>query len=106
MSYIDVWHPNFLPPNLTIGKAWDFGQIVRTESLVPIRDDLANLISENQTVHRPVGEPETIVQPSKQVAAESINSSKAEIDQIEGEMVSKRTLTLDHFLPRAYPAAQ
>ena len=52
LSYIDIRHPNFLPPNLTVGEARDFGpQIVRAESLVPVKDDTTNLVSQNHTVH-------------------------------------------------------
>ena len=102
LSYIDIRHPNFLPPSFTIGEAWDFGPwIVRAKSLVLVRDDIANLISQNCTVHRPVGGPQTLVQPTRQVAAESVNSSEVETDQGEEEMVSKRTLTLERFLPGA-----
>jgi len=66
----------------------------------------ANLVSQNQTIHRPVGEPETLVQPSGQVIAKFVNSSEVETDQIEGEMVSKRMLTLDRFLTDALLAMQ
>ena len=107
LLYIDMRHPNFLPPNLSVGEAWDFGpQIVRAKSIMLVRDESANLISQNCTVHRPVGEPEAQVQLSEQVATESINSFKKEVDKCEEEMVSKRTLTLDRFLPGARPATK
>ena len=46
-------HPNFLPPNLSVGKAWDFSpRIVRVESLELVWDKSANLASRNCTIHR------------------------------------------------------
>ena len=62
-----------------------------------------NLISQNRTIHRPIGRPQTLVQPTGQVAAEFVNSSKVETDQGEEEMVSKRTLTFKRFLLDAHP---
>lgn len=105
LSYIDVRHPNFFPPNLIVGEAWDLGpRIVRAESLVLVRDESANLVYQNRTIHRPVGKPQTLVQPTEQEAAKSVNSSEAVTDQGKEEMVSKRRLTLKHFLPSARPA--
>ena len=66
----------------------------------------ANLVSQNQTVHRPIGEPKILVQLSGQVTAEFVNSSEAKTDQIKGEMVSKRMLTLNSFLTNALLATQ
>lgn len=58
LSYIDVWHPNFFPSNLTVGEARDFSPwIVRAESLELVSDKSTNLVSQNSIVHRPVGEP-------------------------------------------------
>ena len=48
LSYIDIRHPNFLPPNLTVGEAQDFGPwLVRAESLVPVRDNSANSLPQS-----------------------------------------------------------
>ena len=88
LSYIDVRHPNFLPPPLphphsNSCEARDCGpRIVGAESLVPFRDASAKTISQNRVAHRPVEEPQAQaqVQPVEQTAAESVNSSKAKPD--------------------------
>ena len=79
---------------------------MRAEALVPVRDDSTNLISQNRTVHRPAGGPQTLVQPTGQVVVKFVNSSKAETDQGEEEMVSKQALTLKRFLLDARPIVQ
>ena len=107
LSYIDVRHPNLFPPNLTVGEAQDFGPLMaRAESLIPVRDALVDIVSQSRTVHRPIEEPQVQVQPIKQVASKSVNSSEAEANQGEGKMVVKRTMTLDRFLLGACPVAQ
>lgn len=79
LSYINIRYPNLFPPNFAIGEAWDLGPwIVKAQSLVPVREELTNLVSQNRTVHRPVGDPQTLVQPTEQKVAESIHSSEAE----------------------------
>ena len=106
LSYIDVRHPNFLPPNLTVGKAQDLGpQLVRENLLVLVRDASANSIFQGHVVHRPIKEPWVVVQPAKQAKAKSINSSEVEAEQDEGNMVTKRTMTIDRFIPDARLAA-
>ena len=107
MSYIDMRHPNLFPPNLIVGEAQDFGpRMARAEALIPVRDALVDIVSQSRTVHRPIEEPQVQVQPIKQVASKSINSSEAEANQGEGKMVVKRTMTLDRFLLGACPVAQ
>lgn len=107
LSYIDMRHPNFLSPNLTVGEARDFGPwLVREESLIPVRDTLANSISQSHVVHKPVEELKAQVQPTNQVAAESVNSSEVEANQGKDEIVVKRTMTIDCFLLDARSATQ
>lgn len=106
LSYIDERHPNFLPPNLTIGEAQDLGPpLARAESLVPVRDASANSIFQGRAVHRLVEESSAMVQPAKQAEVKSINSSKVEAEQEEGNMVTKRTMTIERFIPSARPSA-
>lgn len=93
--YIDMWHANLLPLQLTVGEAQEFvPRFTSPESLVPIRDALANLVSQSCKVHIPVEELEAPARIAKPIAAESINSSEAEADQGE-EMVTKQTMTID-----------
>lgn len=107
LFYIDVRLPNLLPFKLIASEAQDFGpQISCAESLIPIKDALADLVSQSRKIHRPVEEPQAPVQTTEQAAVESVNSSDVEAGQGEGEMVVKRTMTLDCFMPSACPAAQ
>ena len=78
LSYIDMRHPNFLPLNLTVGKAQDLGpQLVRADSLVPVRDASTNSVFQGRAVHKPMKEPHAEVQPAEQAKVEFVNSSKA-----------------------------
>ena len=78
--------------------------LVRAESLVTVMDASADFVFQGRAVHRLVKEPQAQVQPTDQVAAESINSSEVEVEQGEDEMVVRRTMTADWFLPSARPA--
>ena len=78
LSYIDVRHPNFLPLNLTVGKAQDLGPwLVKADSLVPVRDASTNSVFQGRAVHKPMKEPHAEVQPAEQAKVEFVNSSKA-----------------------------
>lgn len=58
LSYIDMRHPNLLPPNLIVGEAQDFDpQIARAKSLIPVKDTSTDIVSQSHTVHRPIEEP-------------------------------------------------
>lgn len=109
LSYINVRHANFLPPSLIVGEAQDLGpHIVRAESLVPLKDTLAKIVSRNRFVHWPVQRPEdpAPIEVAKPVAAELVNSSGAKSDLGKEEMVTRRAMTIDHFVPGARLAAQ
>ena len=46
LSYIDVWHANFLQPRLTIGEARDLGRrYTCSDELTPLRDESAECVS-------------------------------------------------------------
>ena len=84
LSYIDVWHPNFLPPNLTVGEAHDLSlRFAREDSLVLIRDEFADLVFQGHAIHTPIEEPYVEVQPVDQVELESVDSSRAEVESTE-----------------------
>ena len=88
LLYIDVWHPNFLPPNLTVGEAWDLGpQLVRAYSLVHVRDEYANLVFQGRAIHTLVEEPRVEVQPADQVKVKLVDFSRVEAKSTEDEMV-------------------
>ena len=80
LSYIDVRHANFLPPQLTIGEAHDLGpRYTASDELVPVRDASAELVSQNRKVHMPV-KPKALVQVVEPAATESANSLEDESD--------------------------
>lgn len=47
-----------------------------------------------------------MVQLAEQAEVESINSFEVKAKQEEGNMVTKRTMTMEKFIPRARPSAQ
>lgn len=99
LSYIYVRHANLLPLQLTVGEARDLGpQYITVEDLTPVRDGSAELVSKSHGVHVPVEEPKAQVPAAEPVAAKSVNLSRAEVD-LEEEMVTRCTLTIDWFLP-------
>ena len=64
LSYIDIWHANFLPPSLTLGEAWDLGpQYTTREDRAPVRDELAEHVSQSRKVHVPVEKSKAPAQP-------------------------------------------
>ena len=97
------------PPSLTVGEAQDLGpRIVRAKSLVPLRDTLAEIVSRNRFVHRPVERPEdpAPIQVAEPAAAESVNSSRVESDPGEDEIVTRRAMTIDRFVSGTCPTTQ
>ena len=97
LSYIDVWHANFLLPSLTVGEAWDLDpQYTTANSIAPVRDDSAERVSQSRRVHVPIGEPEAPVQVAKLAVTELVNSSETEVGQGK-EMVTRCTLTINRF---------
>ena len=76
------------------------------QKISPVRDTSAKLVSQSRRVHIPIGEPKAPVQIAKPAAAESVNSSEAESDPGEDEMVTRQTMTIGRFMPSAWPALQ
>ena len=90
LSYIDVWHANFLPSSLTIGEARDLGPHYTTaEDHALVRDESAERMSQCRKVHVPVKESEALAQPTKLKAAEAHQ---------DAELVTRRKMTVDCFL--------
>lgn len=88
LSYIDVQHPNFLPPNLAVGEARNLGpRLVRPDLLVPEKDASVDSIFQGCAVHIPVEETRVEVRSADQEEVELKNSSGAEVEQTEDEMV-------------------
>lgn len=89
LSYIDVRHSNLLPPQLTVGEAWDLSpQYTTVEDLALVRDALAEFMSQSRIVHIPVERPEAPTQAG------------------EDEMVTRKTMTISRFVLGAWPTLQ
>ena len=108
LSYIDVRHTNFLPPNFTVGEARDIGpRYTCSDELAPIRDESAEEASQYlwERAHKVVqreavlAEPEAPAQEAEQEAVESSDSSR--MHSVPEEMVTRKTLTVSHFIPDA-----
>ena len=124
LSYIDVWHTNFLLPRFTVGEARDLGwRYTCSDELAPLRDESAKHVSQRlqELVHVPVEpkalvqeapvpseipvESEAPVQEAEQVAIELVNSSETESDRDE-DMVTRKTMTINCFVPSARQTKQ
>ena len=73
--------------------------MAREDSLVLARNEYADLVFQGHAIHTLVEEPRVEVQPTNQVEVESVDSSGAEAESIEDEMVVRRNITIDWFLP-------
>ena len=113
LSYIDVWHANFLPPNYTVGEARDLGsRYTCLDELAPIRDKSTKAASRylQERAHEAIqcevvpAEPENPVQVAAQEAAESSDSSRTH--SVLEDMVTRKTLTVSHSIPGASQAIQ
>ena len=105
LSYIDVWHANFLPPNFIVGEARDLGLwYTCSDELAPIRDESTEAASRylqeraHEVVQREVvlAEPENPVQVAAQETAESSDSSRTH--SVPEDMVTRKTLTVNRFI--------
>ena len=113
LSYIDIRHTNFLPPNLTVGEARDIGpRYTCLDELAPIRDESAKVASRylRERAHEAVQcevvpvEPEAPTQEVEQEAVESSDSSRTQ--SVPKEMVTRRTLIVSRFIPSASQIVQ
>ena len=123
LSYIDVRHTNFLLPKLTIGEAREFGKCYTcSDELAPLRDESAECVSwrlrelaheaiqEEVLVQGPAHpedpvEPEAPVEEAEHFAIDVTNLSAT--DSILGEdMVTRKTMIIDRFVPSARQAIQ
>ena len=113
LSYIDVWHSNFLPPKFIVGEARDLTRpYTCSNELAPIRNEFAELASRRlrELAHKAIqqeepAEPEALVQEAEHVAIESSKLSKTNTAGCE-EMVTRKTLSVSRFILGATQAAQ
>ncbi|KAL0005688.1 hypothetical protein SO802_013249 [Lithocarpus litseifolius] len=106
LSYINMRHAKFLPPQLMVGEVRDLGPRYTTaDSLAPVKDASADFVSQSCRFHVLVEEPEAPVQVAELAAAESVNCSNTDAGQGE-KMMKRQTMTFDQFLPGTRPTAQ
>ena len=124
LSYIDVRHAHFLPPKLTVGEAWELGwRYTCLDELAPLRDESAERVSRRlrELAHAPVeeeapvqeepaqpkepGEPKAPTQVIEQVTVDITNLSDTKSDR-SGDMVTRKTMTIDRFVPDARQIGQ
>ena len=68
-----------------------------------MRNTSTNIVFQGRAVHRPVEEVGAVIQLAEQVEVKVINSSEIEAEQEEGNMVTRRTMTMERFIPSARP---
>ena len=100
LSYIDVRYQGFFPLRLTVGEARELGpHLIRVGSLVPARDGSVNTFFQSRAMHTLGEEQRAEVLAIEQVEVKSVDSSGAKAENAEDEMVVRRTMTADRFLP-------
>ena len=112
LSYIDVQYPNFLPPKLTTEEAREFGKhYTCSDELAPLRDKSAERVSrclrelaheaiQQETPVQEQAKPENPVAEPEHPALEATNLSATDTHPGEN-MVARRVMTIDRFVPGA-----
>ena len=96
-----------MPLGLTVREARDLGpRLIRVGSLLPVRDGIADTVFQGHAEHILVEQSPKGVWAAEQVEAESIGSSEAKAEDPAEEMVVRRTMTANHFLPIGHPTMQ
>ena len=119
LSYIDVMHANFLPPRLTIGEARELGKrYTYSDELAPLQDEFVERVSRHlrELAHKAIHEvlvqdsahPKDLVElEAPVVEAEQFVTDLPATDSLpREEMVTRKTITIDHFVPDARQATQ
>ena len=120
LSYINVWHENFLPPKFTIGKTHDLGpHYTCLNELAPIQDESVERMSQRrrEQVHKliqqeaplqpKVGvEPEAPFEPEAPTQVEETTIESVSSSETKSNMVTKKVMTISRFVPGARPTAQ
>ena len=70
-----------------------------------MRDGSIDTVFHGRAEHIPVEQPPTI-RVAKQVEAESVDSSKAKVDDLGDAMVVHHNMTANRFLPNEQPMVQ
>ena len=119
LSYIDVWHANFLLPRLTIGEARDLSKrYTCSDELAPLQDKFVERASQRlqELAHKAIHEA-LVQEPAHPKDPVEAEAPTMEAEQFvinlpatgsfpREEMVTRKTMTIDHFVPDARQAAQ
>ena len=124
LSYIDVRHANFLSLKFTVGEPWELGRrYTCSDKLASLRDESVERVSRclQELAHAPVKEEAPIqeepaqpeepteleapVQETEQLAIDITSHSDTKSDR-SGDMVTRKTMTIDRFVPSARQATQ
>ena len=117
LSYINVRYANFLSPKLTTEEAREFGKrYTCSDELAPLRDESAERVSRRlrELAHEAIqqeapiqeqAQPENPVAEAEHLALEA--TSLSAIDTHLGkDMVARRVMTIDRFVPDARQPTQ
>ena len=117
LSYIDVRYVNFLRPKLTTGKAREFGKrYTCLDELAPLWDESVERVSRRlrELTHEAIqqeapiqeqAQPENPVAEPEHPALEATSLSATDTHPGEN-MVARRVMTIDHFVPGARQPTQ
>ena len=121
LSYIDVRYTNFLPPKVTTDEVREFGQrYTCSDELAPLQDQSAERMSQRlqELAHEAIQEkalvqgpahpenpvePEAPVEEAEHLAVDVTNLSATD-PLLDEDMVTRKTLTIDRFIPDAWQA--
>ena len=107
LSYINVRYASFLPSKLTTGEAREFGRCFTcSDELAPLRDESAERVSRRlrELAHKAIQQEDPVqeqAQPKNPPAEPEQPATEAEDNQPGENMVSRRVMTIDRFVPGA-----
>nr|POF03418.1 hypothetical protein CFP56_76568 [Quercus suber] len=88
------------------GEAWDLGShYTIVEDLALVRDESVECMSHSRKTHIPIEESDAPAHVTKLVASDMTHPLEATVDLGE-DMVTRRALTIDQFLPNSRSASQ
>ena len=111
LLYLDARHRGFLPRWLTLGEAWQLGpRQIREGSLLSVRDGSDERVFHDWAEHIPIEDPVAVSPIERPIIEEVVDSflEGTEPEESVAEMVVRRKMTIDRFLPdgRATPQQQ
>lgn len=93
-----------MPPRLTLGEARSLGpRQIRVGSQLPVRDGSVDIVFHSRAKHILVEEPYEEAQAAGQVVVVLVDSSEADTEDPNEEMVVRQNMTADRFFPGGRP---